>query len=106
MSWTAAIKVPNPFTAANANKISWAAPTGVSGLNYDVQINDSMNAVVYSTLPAAATNITVPGNTLVANSSYSATVQAISVGTPIANAATGSNFSFVGSATSSIFKPQ
>jgi len=102
-SWTPTITVQNPFNVNSPNVISWTRPA-VSGLNYDVRIDDSSN-IVYSTPSTSATNFTVPTNTLVAGS-YTATVEAFQIGPQIANAATGSNFSYSASATTSSFNAQ
>lgn len=95
LSWTPTFTLP---TSA-PNTISWTAPSGVSGLDYYVQIADSTNPNVYWTSTTIPTGITVPPGILTPVSSYSATVTAIRAGPQIANTATGSNFSFSVSAT-------
>jgi len=100
--WTPTITVPPTFTAANSNSISWTAPSGVSGLNYDVRIDDFSN-IVYTTPSTSAISISIPAGTTTATTSYTATVQAFQIGPQIANAATGSNFSYSASVTTPAF---
>ncbi|HUV99288.1 MAG TPA: hypothetical protein VMV88_03955, partial [Gallionella sp.] len=102
LSWTPTIT----FATVAPNTISWTTPSGVSGMNYYVQIDGSTTPNVYSTPPASATGITVPSGILTAGKSYTATVTAIRVGPQIANTATGSNFSFTVSATPKSFTAQ
>ena len=107
-SWTSNLTVQSPFTANQKNAISWspaAATLTGSSMNYDLRIDDSSNAIVYSTPPTSGTSIMVPPNTLVAGS-YSATIDAYQMGPQIANAATGSNFTFSISATPHGFTAQ
>ena len=104
-SWTPTITVHSPFTAANSNSITWTAPVAVSGLNYDVRIDDLSN-IVYTTPSTSAMSISVPAGTTAAKTSYTATVQAFQIGPQIANAATGSNFSYSASVTTPAFTAQ